>query len=178
MVRPPAAQRLGRELRAPAGHDPGLGQPVEPGLDRAARHAERLLSARPEVRTILTNVGRDNPQIYYNVIPRNENAGVAQLFVTLDEYDSADTPAMLDTLLANVSEMIIERPGLLDLKNAENESMAATNLAADMLVDYRMWVDGMDREAAQRWLSTPEFIKDFSEALDRYRQSMEEPASE
>lgn len=56
--------------------------------------------------------------------------------------------------------------------------MAATNLAADMLVDYRMWVDDMDRETAQRWLSTPEFIKDFSEALDRYRQTQEEPTSE
>jgi hypothetical protein len=103
---------------------------------------------------------------------------VQELFVKLRDAEAVSRSEMLDTLLANVSEMIIERPGLLDLKNAENESMAATNLAADMLVDYRMWVDDMDREAAQRWLSTPEFIKDFSEALDRYRQSMEEPVGE
>jgi hypothetical protein len=92
---------------------------------------------------------------------------VLELFAKLREAEAISRSEMLDTLLANVSEMIIERPGLLDLKNAENESMAATNLAADM-----------DRETAQRWLSTPEFIKDFSEALDRYRQSMETSASE
>ncbi len=103
---------------------------------------------------------------------------VLELFAKLREAEAISRSEMLDTLLASLSEMIIERPGLLDLKNAENESMAATNLAADMLVDYRMWVDEMDRETAQRWLSTPEFINDFSEALDRYRQSMEEPASE
>ena len=103
---------------------------------------------------------------------------VLELFAKLREAEAVSRSQMLDTLLSNVSEMIIERPALLDLKNAENESMAATNLAADMLVDYRMWADDMDRETAQRWLSTPEFIKDFSEALDRYRQSMEEPASE
>ncbi|WP_434704638.1 hypothetical protein J3P85_01330 [Pseudomonas sp. Z1-12] len=105
-------------------------------------------------------------------------AYVLELFAKLRDAEAISRSEMLDTLLANVSEMIIERPGLLDLKNAENESMAATNLAADMLVDYRMWVDEIDRETAQRWLSTPEFIKDFSEALDRYRQTLEEPASE
>lgn len=103
---------------------------------------------------------------------------VLELFAKLREAEAISRSEMLDTLLASLSVMISERPGLLDLKNAENESMAATNLAADMLVDYRMWVDEMDRETAQRWLSTPEFIKDFSEALDRYRQSMEEPAGE
>ncbi|SDB27018.1 hypothetical protein SAMN03159382_02181 [Pseudomonas sp. NFACC23-1] len=102
---------------------------------------------------------------------------VLELFAKLREAEAISRSEMLDTLLASLSVMISERP-LLDLKNAENESMAATNLAADMLVDYRMWVDDMDRETAQRWLSTPEFIQDFSEALDRYRQSMEEPASE
>ncbi|MGX9568849.1 hypothetical protein [Pseudomonas viciae] len=103
---------------------------------------------------------------------------VLELFVKLRDAEAISRSEMLDTLLASLSVMISERPSLLDLKNAENESMAATNLAADMLVDYRMWVDEMDRETAQRWLSTPEFIKDFSEALDRYRQSMEAPASE
>jgi multidrug efflux pump subunit AcrB len=68
--------------------------------DRAARFAERIVSQQHGVASVMSNVGRDNPQVYYNVIPRNENAGVAQLFVTLDEYDSKDTPAMLDTLRA------------------------------------------------------------------------------
>ena len=48
----------------------------------------------------MANVGRDNPQVYYNVIPRSENPNVAQLFVTLDEYDTKETPAMFDTLRA------------------------------------------------------------------------------
>src|SRR5262245_45945815 len=35
--------------------------------DRAARFAERVLSEQPEVSGIFISVGRDNPQIYYNV---------------------------------------------------------------------------------------------------------------
>ncbi len=53
--------------------------------------------------------------------------------------------------------------------------MAATHLAADMLIDYRMWADGMDRDAAQAWLTDPQFITDFGDALDSYRQSLDLP---
>jgi multidrug efflux pump subunit AcrB len=66
--------------------------------DRAARFAERVLAARPEVRAVFTNVGRDNPQIYYNVTPRSENASASQLFVLLNEYAPGRTPALFDTL--------------------------------------------------------------------------------
>ncbi|MCY1364822.1 hypothetical protein D9M69_516440 [compost metagenome] len=61
------------------------------------------------------------------------------------------------------------------MENADDEGMAATHLAADMLIDYRMWADGMDRETAQAWLSEPQFIADFGDALDVYRESLEAP---
>ncbi|HEX6041451.1 efflux RND transporter permease subunit, partial [Longimicrobium sp.] len=72
--------------------------------DRAARYAERVLSQQAGVRAVMANVGRDNPQVYYNVIPRSENPSVAQLFVTLDAYDTDETPRMLDRLRARFAE--------------------------------------------------------------------------
>jgi multidrug efflux pump subunit AcrB len=72
--------------------------------DRAARFAERVLGQQQGVRNVMSNVGRDNPQVYYNVIPRSENPSVAQLFVTLDEYHPTDTPVMLDRLRARFAE--------------------------------------------------------------------------
>jgi hypothetical protein len=54
--------------------------------------------------------------------------------------------------------------------------MAATHLAADMLIDYRMWADGMDIETAQAWLTEPQFITDFGIALDTYGKSLEDSA--
>lgn len=71
--------------------------------DSAARFVERALARRPEVRAVITNVGRDNPQIYYNVIPRQENRRVGQLFVLLDRYDMRATPRMLDSLRARLA---------------------------------------------------------------------------
>ncbi|HEX9106719.1 MAG TPA: efflux RND transporter permease subunit, partial [Longimicrobiales bacterium] len=66
--------------------------------DRAARFVERTLAHHPQVMKVFTNVGRDNPQVYYNVIPRRENPSVGQLFALLDRYDTRATPAFLDSL--------------------------------------------------------------------------------
>jgi multidrug efflux pump subunit AcrB len=85
--------------------------------DRAARFAERVLAARPEVTRVLTNVGRDNPQVYYNVIPRGRNASAAQLFAQLDGYDAARTPALFDTLRARLAAYPNARIELREFEN-------------------------------------------------------------
>jgi multidrug efflux pump subunit AcrB len=66
--------------------------------DAAARYAERIIGAQPQVRSIFASVGHDNPQVYYNIFPRRDDARVGQLFVTLDHYDRKRTPRMLDSL--------------------------------------------------------------------------------
>src|SRR6266496_1121599 len=71
--------------------------------DSAARFAERVIGRRPEVRAVYTSVGHDNPMIYYNITPRVVNPRVGQLFVLLDEYDQHQTPALLDTLRAELA---------------------------------------------------------------------------
>ncbi len=71
--------------------------------DSAARFAERVLAGRPEVKAIYTSVGHDNPMVYYNVYPRVDSPRAGQLFALLHEYDSHRTPAMLDSLRAELA---------------------------------------------------------------------------
>ena len=98
------------------------------------------------------------------------------MFSKMRDAEATSRNDMLLTLLSNLAFIIIDHPELLDMENADDEGMAATHLAADMLIDYRMWADGMDRDAAQAWLSEPQFIADFGAALDVYRESLEEKA--
>ncbi|WP_192563161.1 hypothetical protein [Pseudomonas gozinkensis] len=97
------------------------------------------------------------------------------MFSKMRDAEAVSRNEMLLTLLRELAFIIVDHPELLDMENAENEGMAATHLAADMLIDYRMWADGMDRETAQAWLSEPEFISDFGIALDTYGQSLDAP---
>ena len=95
------------------------------------------------------------------------------MFSKMRDAEAISRNEMLVTLLSNLADIISDQPELLDMENADNEAMAATHLAADMLIDYRMWADGMDRDAAQAWLTDPQFITDFGTALDTYRASVD-----
>jgi multidrug efflux pump subunit AcrB len=69
----------------------------------AARYADSVIRRRPEVHAVFSSVGRDNPRVYYNVLPRRDNPTVGQLFVVLDHYDQRRTPPMLDSLRAELA---------------------------------------------------------------------------
>lgn len=71
--------------------------------DRAARYAEKVIGAHPNVKHVFTNVGRWNPQVYYNIYPRGERSNIGQLFVLLHSYDNRRTPLMLDSLRDQLS---------------------------------------------------------------------------
>jgi multidrug efflux pump subunit AcrB len=66
--------------------------------DRAARTVEQTLARVPEVKAVMMNLGRSNPDVYYNIIPRDERPTVAEAFVLLRAFDPGRTPALLDSL--------------------------------------------------------------------------------
>jgi multidrug efflux pump subunit AcrB len=72
--------------------------------DAAARFAERALARHPEVERVITNVGHGNPQIFYNVRPIGENTRIAELLVSLREWDPFASPRLLDALRAELAE--------------------------------------------------------------------------
>src|ERR1043166_9019857 len=87
------------------------------GADAAARYAESVILARPEVRTVFTSVGHDNPRIYYNVVPRRDNPAVGQLFVVMDRFEARRTPALLDSLRATFAAYPAARIELREFEN-------------------------------------------------------------
>ncbi|NBC16527.1 MAG: AcrB/AcrD/AcrF family protein, partial [Bacteroidetes bacterium] len=69
--------------------------------DRAVRRVERLLQGRSDVRRYAANVGRDNPIVYYNVVPRREKSTVGQVYV--EAHDAADVPQIVEDLQADLA---------------------------------------------------------------------------
>ena len=59
--------------------------------DSLALLVERELAQRPEVQYYTTNVGKGNPQVYYNVQPENERTDFAQVFVQLQPKTGTKT---------------------------------------------------------------------------------------
>lgn len=101
-------------------------------------------------------------------------ADILEMFLFMkDAEETTNRVDMLVRMLMSLSKIIDKQPELLDMENAENEAMASTHLAADMLIDYRMWADGTDHEQAQLWLQDPQVIADFGTALDSYKKMLD-----
>jgi multidrug efflux pump subunit AcrB len=69
--------------------------------DRAVQRVERLLNGRDDVRRYATNVGRDNPIVYYNVVPRREKSTVGQVYVEATDADRV--PRIVEALQADLA---------------------------------------------------------------------------
>jgi multidrug efflux pump subunit AcrB len=120
--------------------------------DRAARFVERTLSARPEVTSIFTNVGKGNPQVYYNIAPRGERSNEAQLFVLIDEYHAEHTPRVLDTLRAAFAKY----PGaLIQVKEFENGPPIEAPIALRVLGDNLDTLQLVAAEVEKTMRATP-----------------------
>lgn len=111
-------------------------------VDAISREVERRVLATPGIRNVMTSVGRGNPQIYYNVIPKNRKANVAELFCAIEHYDPRTSPAVLDGL----RERLADIPGARILvKEFENGPPIAAPIAIRILGDD---LEGLARVAA------------------------------
>ena len=66
--------------------------------DAALQFVEKGLAAEPDVENVMSDLGRGNPRIYYNVNQRGPGTNVADVFVTLHTYTPGRTQALFERL--------------------------------------------------------------------------------
>jgi multidrug efflux pump subunit AcrB len=112
--------------------------------DRMTRAVEALLAERAEVRSVAANVGRDNPRVYYNVIPRRERANVAQLLVETHDAEQ------VEPLAAELRPLFAALPGLdVDLEIFENGPPVEAPIAVKVLGPDLVTLDRLARRVEQ-----------------------------
>jgi multidrug efflux pump subunit AcrB len=113
---------------------------------------ERIVRAEPAVTSVLTSVGRGHPQVYYNVAPRQPSSTVADLFLQLDRYDLAATPAMLDRLRARLASV----PGAeITIREFENGPPIEAPIAIRLLGDDLDRLRALAAEVSARLAAVP-----------------------
>ncbi|MEL7363519.1 MAG: efflux RND transporter permease subunit, partial [Bacteroidota bacterium] len=109
--------------------------------DRATQAVEAVLQERPEVKTVAANVGRDNPRVYYNVIPRRERANVAQVLV--ETFD----PDQVEPLVAELRPQFAAMAGVdVDFEVFENGPPVEAPIAVKVLGPDLVTLDRLARE--------------------------------
>jgi len=106
---------------------------------RALDQVEMTLKKMPEVKGFLSNLGKGNPKIFYNIIPREEASNLAEVFVLLKSYDTRATPERIERLRQQLSGITNAR---ILVKEFENGPPVAAPIAIRVI--------GEDIEALNR----------------------------
>ncbi|WP_439546296.1 efflux RND transporter permease subunit [Sandarakinorhabdus sp.] len=73
-----------------------------PATDRAVRYVENALQGEEAVTAVMGNVGRGNPQIYYNQRSFDQRSNIGEVLVVLDKWDEFGGPALVERLRAKL----------------------------------------------------------------------------
>jgi multidrug efflux pump subunit AcrB len=66
--------------------------------DDAVRYVERTLQNSGAVKYYFSNVGKGNPRVYYNIVPRGEISNAGEVLAELKHFDADRSPVFIDSL--------------------------------------------------------------------------------
>lgn len=66
--------------------------------NEVARYVETVLKKEPLITSFATNVGKGNPRVYYNVVPRDESENFAEIFVQVEGLETSEKVEVIERL--------------------------------------------------------------------------------
>ncbi len=85
--------------------------------DKAVRDVSAILKREGAVVNRMENAGRGNPQIFYNIFPREERARYGDIFVTMATWDVRQSPKMMVRLRDKLNAFPDARVTLVNFEN-------------------------------------------------------------
>jgi multidrug efflux pump subunit AcrB len=85
--------------------------------DKAVRDIAAMLAREPDITARMENAGRGNPQIFYNILPRENDTRYGEIFVTIRAFEPRRTPDYIDDLRARLSAYPDARVTLIQFDN-------------------------------------------------------------
>ncbi|MEI6417871.1 MAG: efflux RND transporter permease subunit [Sphingomonadales bacterium] len=76
-----------------------------PRTDHAVRSVEAALKGEPLVQGVMANVGRGNPQIFYNQRNFDQRSSVGEVMVVLKDWNQTNGPALVERVRARLAKV-------------------------------------------------------------------------
>ena len=85
--------------------------------NRAVSDVSAILSREGTIVNRMENIGRGNPQIFYNIPPREERSRYGDIFVTMRDWNVRESPKLLARLRATLAAYPDARVTLVNFEN-------------------------------------------------------------
>jgi multidrug efflux pump subunit AcrB len=120
--------------------------------DRAVRFVESVVSQKPEINYFMSNIGKGNPKIFYNVFQKSEQSNIGELLCEMNLTEQAEMTQFLDKLRDTLSTYVNAR---IFVTEFENGSVIGAPIALrlvgsdlDALKIYSAKIDSIMRHTA------------------------------
>lgn len=108
--------------------------------DKVCRKVEDILSNQPGVKYYTSNVGKGNPQVYYNVYQQDERLNFANIFVQCEDADVKHKTAIIDSLRRQFLKIPEAKVQLLEFEQGPPlEAPVAIRILGDNLDTLRKY---------------------------------------
>ena len=123
--------------------------------DTTVRTIERSLLNKDYVKHFVSNIGGDNPRIYYNVIPQQSKPHVAQVFVQLKKSHTKDIPKIINELMDEYAGL----PGAkVEIKQLEQAYPNEAPIAMKIIGKDMRKIKELSRDVEKIFENTPGLI--------------------
>jgi multidrug efflux pump subunit AcrB len=120
--------------------------------DKAVRDVAAILKRETSVAALMENAGSGNPQIYYNILPTEQQPRYGDIFVNMKEWDVRESPAMIRRLRATFDTYPDARVSVVRFENgppveapiAVRISGPDTNVLKDLAAKVATALDGLE----------------------------------
>jgi multidrug efflux pump subunit AcrB len=120
--------------------------------DKAVRDVAQILKRETSVVALMENAGSGNPQIYYNILPTEQQPRYGDIFVNMKEWDVRESPAMIRRLRATFDTYPDARVSVVRFENgppveapiAVRISGPDTNVLKDLAAKVATALDGVE----------------------------------
>jgi len=85
--------------------------------DAIVKKVEALLAASPDVANYAANIGRGNPQVYYNWTGQRQKANVGAVLVSLKKFDGQTSPAVIERFRRAFADITGARIDVVEFEN-------------------------------------------------------------
>jgi multidrug efflux pump subunit AcrB len=114
--------------------------------DAAVRAVSNIIQSEGLVANRMDNAGRGNPQIYYNIFPREEASNYGDVFVTLKEWNNRDGPPLLARLRKRLSAFPDARVSVINFENGPPiEAPIAVRISGPALPELKRIAGDVER---------------------------------